>query len=169
MRDTAILHTHTVGPGVKNAVDVGLRPKTLWASVSVGFFWCGPSARHRAPLLPVRLFQVFTSPVWRHWDGVGASPTFAFPVYSRPGAPAPDQPRPMLIYAWTLAVAFMVLTVHLYPQLTLTELAFAAIPVGSIGGAWLFYLVAMLLNFLRCGALPPPPILLCRRGDGSVP
>ena len=56
----------------------------------------------------------------------------------------------MFIYAWTLLVSFMVMTVHLYPQLTLTEILFASIPVGAIGGAWLFFLVCVLLNFLRC-------------------
>ena len=55
----------------------------------------------------------------------------------------------LLLYLWTVLLAFMVLMVHLHPQLTMTELAFAAIPVGSIGGAWLFFLVSMLLNFLR--------------------
>lgn len=55
----------------------------------------------------------------------------------------------MFLYLWTLVLAFMILMVHLHPQFSATELAFAAIPVGSIGGAWLFFLVSMLLNFLR--------------------
>lgn len=61
----------------------------------------------------------------------------------------------MWIYFWSLGLAFMVLTTHLYPQLTLTELAFAAIPVGSVGAAWLFFLVATLLNFLRSPSSAP--------------
>lgn len=56
----------------------------------------------------------------------------------------------MLLYAWTLLLAFMVLTTHLYPTLSLTEIAFASVPVGTIGGAWIFFLITMLLNFLRC-------------------
>lgn len=64
-------------------------------------------------------------------------------------------PLAMLLYWWSLLVAFMALTVHLYPQLTITELAFAAIPVGAVGGAWLFFLITLLLNFLGWVSLDP--------------
>jgi hypothetical protein len=56
----------------------------------------------------------------------------------------------MLLYFWSVVLAFMVLVAQLSPHLSLLELGFAAIPVGSIGGAWLFFLVTMLLSFLRC-------------------
>ena len=54
----------------------------------------------------------------------------------------------MLLYLASIGLAFMSLVVHLSPSLTLLELACAAVPVGSIGGAWIFFLGTMLLNFL---------------------
>ncbi len=54
----------------------------------------------------------------------------------------------MLLYFVSIGVAFMTLVVHLSPHLTLVELAAASVPVGSVGGAWLFFLGTMLLNFL---------------------
>jgi hypothetical protein len=74
----------------------------------------------------------------------------------------------LLLYLWTILLAFMVLMVHLHPQLTMTELAFAAIPVGSIGGAWLFFLVSMLLNFLRC-AVPVSWASVVAKGNFRLP
>jgi hypothetical protein len=56
----------------------------------------------------------------------------------------------MLLYLSTIVFAFMVLVTHLSPTLTLLELACAAVPVGSVGGAWLMFLMSMLLSFLRC-------------------
>eukprot|EP01138_Halocafeteria_seosinensis_P008549 gb/GECG01008738.1/.p1 GENE.gb/GECG01008738.1/~~gb/GECG01008738.1/.p1 ORF type:complete len:849 (+),score=62.00 gb/GECG01008738.1/:1-2547(+) len=46
----------------------------------------------------------------------------------------------------TIAVAFIVLTGKLYPRFTLTEVFFASIPVGTIGGAWITFLVSCLLH-----------------------
>lgn len=54
----------------------------------------------------------------------------------------------MLLFVASIGVAFMALVTHLSPQLTMLELACAAIPVGSVGGAWVFFLGTMLLNFL---------------------
>ena len=55
----------------------------------------------------------------------------------------------MLLFAASIGVAFMVLVAHLSPHLTLLELAFGAVPVGAIGGAWLFFIMSALLSFLR--------------------
>lgn len=69
---------------------------------------------------------------------------------------APHTQAAMWLYAWTLALAFMVLATHLSPQLTLTEIVCIAIPVGTVGGAWVFYIVSALINFLRlvlCGTV----------------
>ena len=54
----------------------------------------------------------------------------------------------MLLYFATLVVSFMVLVTHLSPHLSLLELACGAIPVGSVAGAWLFFLLSALLSFL---------------------
>jgi len=40
-------------------------------------------------------------------------------------------------YAGTLVAAFVFLVNNVYPRLTLVECALAAVPVGTIGGAWL--------------------------------
>ena len=55
----------------------------------------------------------------------------------------------MLLDLATIGLAFMVLVTHLSPSLSLLELGCAAVPVGSIGGAWLMFLMSMLLSFLR--------------------
>ena len=52
-------------------------------------------------------------------------------------------------YLGSLVAAFVwLLDSTLAPKLTLAELAFAAIPVGTIGGAWLVFLVACALSQL---------------------
>jgi hypothetical protein len=56
----------------------------------------------------------------------------------------------MLLYAASVGVAFVVLVAHLSPQLSLLELAAAAVPVGSVAGAWLFFLMSVLISYLRC-------------------
>ena len=57
-------------------------------------------------------------------------------------------PYDQLLYFVSIGLAFMTLVTHLSPHLTLLELAAAAVPVGTVGGAWLFFLGTMLLNFL---------------------
>ena len=52
-------------------------------------------------------------------------------------------------YGASIGLALMVLTVHLYPSLRFTEIAVASLVVGTLGGAWLTFLVSALINFLR--------------------
>ena len=56
-----------------------------------------------------------------------------------------------LLYVSTIVVSFLVLVTHLSPHLTLCELAVASVPVGTIAGAWLLFLMSMLLSFLGYG------------------
>jgi hypothetical protein len=49
-------------------------------------------------------------------------------------------------YGFTLASAFVLLVARIGPRLSFGELALASVPVGTIGGAWLFYLCACLLS-----------------------
>jgi hypothetical protein len=51
-----------------------------------------------------------------------------------------------LWYAGTIAAAFVVMLARTWPRLTLAEIAASSIPVGTIGGAWIVYLVAVLLS-----------------------
>ncbi len=57
------------------------------------------------------------------------------------------------MYLSTVVLAFMVLVTHVSPHLSLLEIAAACVPVASVGGAWLFYLISLLLNFLGCETL----------------
>ena len=63
-----------------------------------------------------------------------------------------DAPWPFLpgVGWWllTLLCAFVVLTARTSPYLSLTEIALATIPVGTIAAAWITYLVSCLLNEL---------------------
>jgi hypothetical protein len=55
----------------------------------------------------------------------------------------------VLWYFATLVVAFIVLVARLGSRLSLIEAVTAAVPVGTIGGAWLFYLVSCLLSAME--------------------
>jgi hypothetical protein len=52
----------------------------------------------------------------------------------------------LLWYAASIGVAFVVLLARTWPRLTLAEIAAASLPVGTIGGAWIVYLTAVLLS-----------------------
>lgn len=49
----------------------------------------------------------------------------------------------------TMCAAFVSLVAKLYPHFTVTEILFASIPVGTIGGAWVSYLVSCIFNEIR--------------------
>jgi hypothetical protein len=53
-------------------------------------------------------------------------------------------------YFGTIVAAFIwLLGSPLYPRLTVGELVAASIPVGTIGAAWIAFLIACLLSALR--------------------
>eukprot|EP01138_Halocafeteria_seosinensis_P008808 gb/GECG01009003.1/.p1 GENE.gb/GECG01009003.1/~~gb/GECG01009003.1/.p1 ORF type:complete len:839 (+),score=58.98 gb/GECG01009003.1/:1-2517(+) len=66
----------------------------------------------------------------------------------------------ILWWIGTMCAAFAALTGKLYPRFTLTEILFASIPVGTIGGAWATYLVSCLLNEISKLSLTLSTILI---------